>query len=261
MSAVTSALPHAPDLQSFLKPREQPSVNILTRMHAETRTNADIAIATAEGDTVVLSAGAVLQTAYASYDARGRLAGQGFNVHAEAAQLVVSQDTAMTVAGDLSDAELADVHHLLAKLGAMAVDFRAGELDDAVTHVLDLGELDTLANFDASFEYVQHVRVEQHYTAQENLCHTPASTEKPVSSARISPKSIERLLDSMMQVAELAKRSGIPQATISRIESGKHKMPVITTIQAIARVLGDGSQAREVEIFLQLTQALSTSFR
>jgi transcriptional regulator with XRE-family HTH domain len=54
--------------------------------------------------------------------------------------------------------------------------------------------------------------------------------------------------------AELAKRSGIPQATISRIESGKHKMPVITTIQrAIARVLGDGSQAREVEIFLQLT--------
>ena len=61
--------------------------------------------------------------------------------------------------------------------------------------------------------------------------------------------------------AELAKRSGIPQATISRIESGKHKMPVITTIQAIARVLGDGSQAREVEIFLQLTQALNTSFR
>jgi hypothetical protein len=202
MSTVTSTLPHAADLHSFLQPREQASASILTRVHAETWTNADIAITTAEGDTVVLSAGAVLQTAYASYDARGRLAGQGFDVHAEAAQLVVSQDTAMTVAGDLSDAELADVHHLLAKLGAMAVDFLAGELDDAVTHVLDLGELDTLANFDASFEYVQHVRVEQHYTAQENLCHTPASTEKPVSSARISPKSIERLLDRTMQVTE-----------------------------------------------------------
>jgi transcriptional regulator with XRE-family HTH domain len=59
----------------------------------------------------------------------------------------------------------------------------------------------------------------------------------------------------------ISERSGIPQATISRIESGKHKMPVITTIQAIARVLRDGSQAREVEIFLQLTQALNTSFR
>jgi hypothetical protein len=174
-------------------------------MHAETWTNADIAITTAEGDTVVLSASAVLQTAYASYDARGRLAGQGFDVHAEAVQLVVSQDTAITVAGDLSDTELADVHHLLEKLGAMAADFLAGDLDDAVTHALDLGELDTLANFDASFEYVQHVRVEQQYTAQENLRHTPASIEKPVSSARIHSKSIECLLDSMIQVTEASK--------------------------------------------------------
>ena len=111
----------------------------------------------------------------------------------------------MTVAGDLSDAELADVHHLLAKLGAMAVVFPAGELDDAVTHALDLGELDTLVHFDASFEYVRHVRVEQHYTAQKNLRHTPASTEQPVSSARINPKSIERLLDKMMQVTEASQ--------------------------------------------------------
>ena len=138
MSTVTSTLPHAADWHSFLPPREQVSASILTRMNAETWTNADIAITTVEGDTVVLSASAVLQTAYASYDARGCLAGQGFNAHAEAAQLVVSQDTAITVAGDLSDTELADVHHLLAKLGAMAADFLAGEFDDAVTHAFDL---------------------------------------------------------------------------------------------------------------------------
>ena len=179
---------HAPDLHSFLPPREQASASILTRVHAETWTHADIAITTAEGDIVVLSAGAVLQTAYTSYDARGRLVGQGLDVHAEAAQLVTSQDMAITVAGDLSDAELADVYHLLENLGVIVADFLAGDLDEAVTHALDLGALDTLANFDASFSMFRHVRVEQHYTAQGNLRHTPASTEQPVSSARISPK-------------------------------------------------------------------------
>jgi hypothetical protein len=111
----------------------------------------------------------------------------------------------MTVAGDLSDEERADVHHLLENLGSIAADLLAGDVDAAVTQVLDLGELGTLANFDASFEYVQHVRVEQQYTVQENLEHTPAGTEIPGASAQKSPNSIERFLDSMMQVAEASQ--------------------------------------------------------
>ena len=62
MPSSTAALLYAPDLQSFWKPREQASASILTRVQAETWTNADIAITTAEGDTVVLSASAVLHT-------------------------------------------------------------------------------------------------------------------------------------------------------------------------------------------------------
>jgi hypothetical protein len=202
MSAVTSALPHAPDLQSFLKPREQPSVNILTRMHAETRTNADIALTTAEGDQVMLSASTVLQAVYASYDVRGRLAGQGLDVHTDAAQVAASQGMAITIEGDLNDKELAEVHHVLENFGAIVADFLAADVDEAVTHALDLGELDTLTNFDASFEYVQYVRVEQQYTAQGNLRNMPVSTEKSVTSMQINPNSIERFLDIMMQVAE-----------------------------------------------------------
>jgi hypothetical protein len=118
---------------------------------------------------------------------------------------VASEATAITVAGALSDAELADVHHLLESLGGIAADFLAGDVDDAVVRVLDLGELDTLANFDASFEYVQHVRVEQQYTVQENLEHTPASIETSGVSIQRRPNSIERFLDRMRQVAEASQ--------------------------------------------------------
>jgi hypothetical protein len=205
MAAVTTAFPHAPDLRSFLPPRERPSASILIRVHAEARTNADIAITTAEGDQVRLSASTVLQAAYTSYDAQGRLTGQDLAVHATAAQSVTSEETAITVAGDLSDEELADVHSLLENLGSIAADFLAGDVNDAVMRALDLGELDTLTNFDASFEYVQHVRVEQQYTVQEHLENTPASTETPGASAQKGPNSIERFLDSMMQVAEASQ--------------------------------------------------------
>jgi hypothetical protein len=191
MAAVTAALPHAPDLRSFLQSRQQPSASILTRVHAEARTNADIAITTAEGDQVRLSASTVLQAAYTSYDARGRLTGQSLAVvHAAAAQSLASEATAITVAGDLSDAELADVHHLLESLGGIAADLLAGDVDDAVTHALDLGEINTLANFAASFEYVQHVRVEQQYTVQENLENTPGNIETPEHRYREAPTAL-----------------------------------------------------------------------
>jgi hypothetical protein len=112
---------------------------------------------------------------------------------------------AMTITGHLNDKELADVHHLLEDLGAIVADLLAADADGAMTHTLDIGELDTLANFDASFEYVQHVRVEQQYTAQGNVRHTPAGSEKPVASARRTPTSIERFLDSMRQVTEASQ--------------------------------------------------------
>jgi hypothetical protein len=170
-------------------------------VHAETRTKADIAITTAEGDTVMLSASTVFQAAYASYDVRGRLATQGLDIHADAAQAAASQGTAITIAGDLNDEELADVHHLLEDLSALVADFLAADVDDAVTHTLDIGALDTLANFDALFEYVQDVRVEQQYTAQRTV-HYALATEKPVAVTRIGPSSIERFLDRMRQVIE-----------------------------------------------------------
>jgi hypothetical protein len=109
---------------------------------------------------------------------------------------------AITIEGDLNDKELADVHHVLENLGAIVADFLAADVDEAVTHALDLGELDTLTNFDASFEYVQYVRVEQQYTAQGNLRNMPVSTEKSVTSTQINPNSIERFLNRMMQVTE-----------------------------------------------------------
>jgi hypothetical protein len=197
-----SSSPHASGLQSFLQPKGHTATSALTRVNAETRAQADISIMTAEGDKVTLSANSVLQAAYASYDARGRMHGQQREVHADAWQLAATHNTAIRVEGDLNDEELADIQHLLENLGTMVTDFLAGDLDEAVMPGLNLGELGTLVGFDASFEYIQQTRVEQQYTAQGSLRDTPASAKTPAESTLISPKSIARLLDRMLRAVE-----------------------------------------------------------
>jgi hypothetical protein len=202
MHTVPAAFLHASGLPSFFIPREQTTASAFTRAISETRTQADISLVTAEGDKVTLSANSMLQTAYASYDARGRIAGQQLDVHADAWQLATSHHTAVGVNGDLNDAERADIDHFLETLETMVTDFLAGEDAEAVMRLLDLGELGTLAGFEASFEYVEHVRIEQQYTAQGSLHHTPARAEEPSSPSRMHPKSLEGLLDSMVRAAQ-----------------------------------------------------------
>ncbi len=100
-------------------------------------------------------------------------------------------------------------------------EFLAGDLDEAMTHALDLGALDTLANFDASFAYVQHVRVEQQYTAQETLYNTPTSMEQPVASTQINPDSIEQTGGTTPLIYQWGPADSCPQGC-ANIDSVKH---------------------------------------
>lgn len=120
MHTVSAALPHAAGWHGLSMPRQQTTASVCTRAISETRTQADISLMTAEGDKVTLSVSSLLQAAYASYDARGRLAGQQLGFQADAWQLATSHQTAIGVEGALNDAERADINHLLETLGAGA---------------------------------------------------------------------------------------------------------------------------------------------
>jgi transcriptional regulator with XRE-family HTH domain len=65
--------------------------------------------------------------------------------------------------------------------------------------------------------------------------------------------------DRQLTQEDLAKLTGLPTATISRIESGVHKNPYVTSLQSLSKAFGDGNPGKVSEIFLVLAQALDTS--
>jgi hypothetical protein len=165
------------------------------QVNADTQTKADVTIMTAEGDKVTLSASTALHAMYTSYDMRGRVSDQRVAAHSNALQLTSSQQTTVTVEGDLSEAELADIQHLLGSLEEMVGDFLAGDLDGVMSQALSTDNLDSLAGFDATFVYTQQVTVEQRYTAQGMVSQVPVTS----SPARITGQSVQHLLDRMLK--------------------------------------------------------------
>ena len=173
------------------EPGNSTSVSRLNQVQAETHTSTDFAFVTAEGDKVTLSTDSLAQAVYTSYDARGRLRGQRLDVHAETLQLTAAQQSALSIEGDLSQAELADIQQVLDTISELASDFFAGELDKPLSQAFDLDEFDTLSSVDATLEYSQHLTVSQLTQARVTEAGTPRLpadiaelSEQPLTTTR-----------------------------------------------------------------------------
>ncbi len=109
---------------------------------------AAISMVTAEGDVVSLSVGqGISQTSAAQFattaDGRQTMSGRATSQAAQA--------MALTVQGDLSDEELADVRNLINDLTAIATDFFNGDLQAATSGALNLGDMGSVSSLSASF--------------------------------------------------------------------------------------------------------------
>jgi hypothetical protein len=162
---------------------------------------------TAEGDKVTLSTDAVLQAAYTRYDAHGRLRGHGRERHAETFQLTSANDISLQIAGDLNDAERADIQQALDTIEQFADDFFHGKGDEAPNQIFNLGNLNTLRSIDATLEFSQSLTVSQQ-TETRAVAAAPPMLEPNAAALEAQPSTTytpKSLLDAILHAIETAR--------------------------------------------------------
>jgi hypothetical protein len=182
------------DLSTF---RDAPQTARARQVDTRTQVSADLTVVTTEGDRVTLAADSALQASYTSYDARGRIRGQSFNIYAEALEATAADHIAVSVEGNLNEQELVDMQHLLSSIAGIATDFFAGAPDQELVQTLDLRDLSTLASFNATLELTHQVRTEQ-------LISTAGSRRRPElpAVATLPTVQITPLLDALTQTVQ-----------------------------------------------------------
>jgi hypothetical protein len=123
----------------------------LRAMTAMRGLSTDLTITTDEGDVVTLHAASSMEVSYASLRARERGPEGASRRSATAREVSLTREISMTVEGDLSEQELADIRRLVSRLEPVLAGFKPGEAQ-AFALRLDASEFDSLAGFQLTIE-------------------------------------------------------------------------------------------------------------
>jgi len=180
-----------------------------SRTRLDTRANAEISLVTADGDKITLSASSALQASHITYDYLGRIQGQALAARAEMLQISKTSKFAVMVQGELDEDELADIKELLAAIEKTAADVFAGQSGGPLTSFAAIGELDSIASFQAELSYSREasaVRAGSLASAgQAPVGDATASADGPAE-----PQSAESFLNKLVKAAgRLQDEAGI----------------------------------------------------
>ena len=134
----------------------------------------EIVIHTREGDTVTLTSASRLEATYASYNSFGiaqepvvddQAKAQSVQAIAEKGQFYTfldERDMAITVEGELSDEEFADIKNVIEQIdGIMTPLLNGGNPAEAISQAEKLMDLDTIAGIEADYRMKRTVAVSQ----------------------------------------------------------------------------------------------------
>ncbi len=208
LDAATNYSPQSAGFQTCFKPLQPVRATGVSTVNTDTRSGTDIAIVTADGDRLTLSSSSVLEAAYAHYNYQRPLQGQRVNVGVEILELSSSNQVYVMVEGDLDAAELADIRSLLSNLEETVTQFLAGDLDEALAQALQTGDLDSIASFDASFQWSQSIAVNQRYDVRSNVYKSAIAAPKtvPPVAQPVTGKQTE-VLDTMADAMQKPKHN------------------------------------------------------
>ena len=112
------------------------------RYRAQTQ-GVNISLTTQEGDQITISQNTSIEQLKAKYKSDTGLS----KIEAS----LTSANMSFSVKGDLNDQELADLSKLLNNLSGIADDFFKGNLTQAMTDALDIGDMGSINTLDATF--------------------------------------------------------------------------------------------------------------
>ena len=217
---------HSPKRETY-SPETFQSSN-LRRSALDVRTSAEISIVTADGDMVTLSANSSIQARLQTYDYQGRIQGQTIAAHGEEFALSSSSWFALTVDGNLNHDELADINKLIDTLASAGNDFFAGKTNVGLEQLAQLGDLDSIASFDATLSYSREISA---LSASQVSSSVPAqSGARPNSVAPAQINSADSFIEQLSQAAKLLESNNdleiVPQRFRQLFEKLAHDIPL-----------------------------------
>lgn len=120
-------------------------------------TATDLTITTAEGDTVTLNLASAMAASVGVYSSEQMADGTRTSTRTVAFDYANRQSMSITVDGELSEEELADIREAVNAIGGMVEDFLAGDLSAMAADGELFKELDTIASLEAAFSYERQV--------------------------------------------------------------------------------------------------------
>ena len=123
--------------------------------------SADIAISTAEGDQVTLSAGTRLDVTLSSYEQLARGAVSATVTHAEALNIDASRQFSISVAGILNHREIQDIRRAVHYIDKAAKELLSGDVDGAQHRLQNLDKLKTVSSIGADLQVQSSLSLEQ----------------------------------------------------------------------------------------------------
>lgn len=211
----------------------------LKRVSVDVQASAEVSLVTADGDKVTFNASSSLQASLQTYDYLGRTQGQTVAARGEEFQLSTSSGYALTVEGTLDEEELADIGQLLSTLSAVSQDFVAGKSQNGLQHLTQLDDLDSIASFEASFNYTRRVTA----LAASQISRTAAAQaegnlEANPAAATSGAPAADSFIDQLRRVAEQLDADNnfekIPQRFAQLFKKLAHQLALDTHDEKLA---------------------------
>lgn len=223
---MTSTLPSLPSLAAFHPSTTQgaQSFTDLKTLNAGSSTIANLTVLTADGDKVTISRKSESQVAYASYNFLGERDGQTTSYRETSLEFDRRNQFQLSVEGDLSQQERADLEKLVQKIDKVIKKFLKGDVDGARAKALQIGNLGSLSRVDLSVEHTESLTVTRQQTVQASEAEASKESDDP------APTSVADLI---RQIVKAVKES--------RIDQGKLKAHLPDSLAGLFHTLGLGS--------------------
>ena len=197
------------------------SVNTIehNRISASSSESKDITIFTDEGDKVTISYDQETEASYINFKT---LSYQGAFATANDASVTKeklsrmqaeqflfenSKNLSISVAGDLNEAELADIKEALKQIDAVMTDLlQGGNISEAADEIEEIRNLKTLSSLEANYRYEKEVWVE-HIAVKQTSAYSEYQATERIDKGRHGRdyNSLEKLIEKMEALVEDSK--------------------------------------------------------
>jgi len=221
MQPISSFLPSllpAPDRELLSARLRTSDVSLIK---ASTETHADLTVLTAGGDRVTLSAEALLRTSYTSMNSQSTDQHLKVSLHGKASEVQGSKSIAVSVKGDLDEQEEADLQRLLVKLDKVVNQFLRGDLEGAMSKVLKLDDLGTVAAFQLNVQETQQIAITHKQSISAYGTH---ALEPQGPGSEVQPSLMNQILksisDTNIAAEKLLKHLQVLRPVFEKLDAG-----------------------------------------